>query len=554
MIIEIAAACALSLTTGGPEGVLTPLTPIEVQVEHEGIALQLDAAAYDQIRGLDHFTMRDFVISDQRVVDLELERFSVLSDDAQLVIEGLQGARATAAPEVVLLRGSVRGEENSQVYLALSPYGCNGFLRLPDESFIIAGNEAGVNYIYSGELLGEFARIQAECGGALIDPNSGIGQAVNRGGTESSCGAIRVAVETDWEYRSRLFSSDAAAQAYVVTLWGAIAEIYRSELDVTIEVPFVRIWSTDTDPYPAGSSVNTRLSEFLNHWNSSMGSVQRSVAHMLTGRSSGAGGVAYLNSLCNGSAYGTSGYLNGSFPMPVRNNDWGNWDLVVVSHELGHNFGAPHTHDIGMDGCGLGDCSLAPQGTIMSYCHTCGGGISNIALQFGQRMIDERIRPYLDTYPCGNSVTPPYFVQQPASLTRKEGQQAKIFANVRGSSLRTYRWQKDGVDLSDGATGTGSTIFGSGGLTLTINNPGQSDRGSYVLRATETCFTILSDPANLIVLCRSDVNADNSVDFGDFLGFFNAFDAFAPEADIDGVPGVDFGDFLAFFNSFDAGC
>lgn len=55
-------------------------------------------------------------------------------------------------------------------------------------------------------------------------------------------------------------------------------------------------------------------------------------------------------------------------------------------------------------------------------------------------------------------------------------------------------------------------------------------------------------------LCGADVNSNGELDFGDFLKFFNCFDAEQDCADIDGVAGVDFGDFLNFFNQFDAGC
>ena len=61
---------------------------------------------------------------------------------------------------------------------------------------------------------------------------------------------------------------------------------------------------------------------------------------------------------------------------------------ATVAHELGHNFGAPHTHNYAppLDGCGSSpqDCTAADLdiGTIMSYCHICSGGVANVKLQF----------------------------------------------------------------------------------------------------------------------------------------------------------------------------
>ena len=82
------------------------------------------------------------------------------------------------------------------------------------------------------------------------------------------------------------------------------------------------------------------------------------------------------------------------------------WDIVVVSHEIGHNFNSSHTHcyagvggnanDIdhcygSEGGCYAGSTSLPGGcpgsgmgcGTIMSYCHLLSGGYGNLSLTFG---------------------------------------------------------------------------------------------------------------------------------------------------------------------------
>ena len=60
-------------------------------------------------------------------------------------------------------------------------------------------------------------------------------------------------------------------------------------------------------------------------------------------------------------------------------------------HEIGHNFNSPHTHDSTgyspvVDTCGTScpaGLPLAKSSTIMSYCHGCSGGYSNMAYSFG---------------------------------------------------------------------------------------------------------------------------------------------------------------------------
>ena len=96
-----------------------------------------------------------------------------------------------------------------------------------------------------------------------------------------------------------------------------------------------------------------------------------------------------------------SGNVNG-------NIDWGsftgapgvlNWDFVVVAHELGHNFGSSHTHTYcpPLDNCytNCDSSTSCTQGTLMSYCHVC-GGMANIRLEF-HPFVAERIRSRVAT-------------------------------------------------------------------------------------------------------------------------------------------------------------
>jgi len=112
------------------------------------------------------------------------------------------------------------------------------------------------------------------------------------------------------------------------------------------------------------------------------------LVHSLSTRSLG-GGIAYLGGLYSPQyyGYGVSGSLRGNFNK---------WDLVVVAHELGHNFGAEHTHEMTpqVDTCGNSCPADASGATIMSYCHLCSGGLNNIDFVFHPEVKEDILGAY----------------------------------------------------------------------------------------------------------------------------------------------------------------
>jgi hypothetical protein len=127
------------------------------------------------------------------------------------------------------------------------------------------------------------------------------------------------------------------------------------------------------------------LTEFRDAW---AGNIPAGAAlgHMLSGASLGCG-VAWLDVLCNQQyGFSLSCCLNGGLTFPVSQGN-NTWDFFVVAHELGHNFGSPHTHDYcpPLDHCAAncdGTTQCTNQGTNMSYCHGCAGGMNNITTYF----------------------------------------------------------------------------------------------------------------------------------------------------------------------------
>lgn len=538
----------------------SPLQPAPGLAPAAGLRLSLDAGLLAAAAEAGEFTLVGLP-TERGPIDLLLSRFEVLTPDAQRLVMTGDHAAPLPAPDVVLFRGEVVGEAGSGVFLALSPDGANGFIRSEAGSLILAGAGANETYIYAMDRLGDFARVAPFCAGAIEPPLQDALIAGATGGGEpetTTCRTMRVAVETDWEYfnLARL-RNVARAQNYAITLFGAVSEIFRRDVNVIITVPFLRIWSTNTDPYVT-STMGARLDEFRNHWNATQGGVDREVVHMLSGSNLG-GGVAYLSVLCNRDwGYAINADLNGTFPLPVQDNNGQNWDLVVTAHELGHNFAAPHTHDMTpqVDGCGTGNCADAALGTIMSYCHTCAGGLANVRLSLQERVISERILPYINALnmrQCGPRYSPVQITQPPSPTTARVGGSAVLSVGASGGGNVRYQWRRNGLIIRDNQCC--SAVFqGTTTPTLTISNLALADSGDFTVDISNECGGVTTQPARLSVYCRADANTDGEVDLADFFEFFQCWDTTAACADIDSEPGVDLADFFLFFQSYDLGC
>lgn len=354
-----------------------------------------------------------------RPVDLELERFSVWTEDGVFVRDD----RPAPRPDLVLLRGRVAGDPGSRVVLGIGAHATNGFIRAGTATHSISsGGLAEPDAVRISDL--------AELGVDAVAPGCGINagnmdafnplgidllhdadQPPGTGGARGApgpCREVRVAIDTDFEWTHERFGGNAdAAAEYAVFLIAAVSEIYEREVNARLVVPYLRTFSQNIDPYAplrnaAGELSPDPLDQVRVHWRETMPHIDRELVHLLTGMDTTYGGVAYLSTVCSRQwGYGVSGYLGGSFPYPLQDSHGGNWDLYVVAHEIGHNFGTAHTHDgytPPIDNCGI-DCSGNTHGTIMSYCHGCPGGMLNIDLRF-HPLVQQQIQTFLAGLAC----------------------------------------------------------------------------------------------------------------------------------------------------------
>jgi hypothetical protein len=246
---------------------------------------------------------------------------------------------------------------------------------------------------------------------ALSDPNAAPEWLDHLIASEAPEGVLRnalVAVDTDSSFMLERFSNNTSqATAWIADLFAQMNVMYQRDLAVNLQVgtTFLRPGS---DPYantdtPANSAM---LAEFGNYWQANYSgggnAVDRDFALLLSGNSNSgnsASGIAWVNAYCLTSGGFGSYSTNQVFTNPAIGVSL---SASLVGHELGHNFGAAHTHCTNVTtgvyptgtntidrcstigtGCYSGTTSCpssgpgAPLGTVMSYCNlnSCGQNV-----------------------------------------------------------------------------------------------------------------------------------------------------------------------------------
>lgn len=323
-------------------------------------------------------------------MSLTLRRRESVDDRVVVDVRSDRLPAAAPLPSTRSWSGSIAGEPRAAVFISAGPAGTFGWIEHQGRRWSISSGPASADaktIVLHPDC--ETARAIDwaihECDTPALDrpPISDRSPftRTTRGG--DSCLEPLIAIETDNEFLSRFDGDVQAALGYVETLVAAADFVMERDLGGGLRLGFVRLWETQ-DPW-IGESTSERLGEFRTSWIENDADIERDTAHFLSGAGLG-GGRAWVIGAIDPmlGSYAISGNLNGYFPYPVVSFDAQNWDIFVFLHELGHLLGSPHTHayDPRIDGCGFGDCSSAVGGTIMSYCHLCSGGYSNIDIAF----------------------------------------------------------------------------------------------------------------------------------------------------------------------------
>ena len=362
---------------------------------------------------------------------------------ATIAANGMVIETPIAIPAIDCYVGSLFNDPESRVLLSRGDGFLVGYVQANGKTWIVSNERVGgngpiVSYGMDDVPPGTFDVPKWTC--EALQPPDSVAGAGSEGGIADSmqpCWQSRIAIDTDLEFLALFANNQAAAIGYVGTLFAALSDIYSRDTYLRPGMGSLRLWTNGTDPWNATSTSN-QLTEFRDFWEAQPETSPRESAALLSGRGLG-GGVAWLNSGCGSFAYSVSANLAGSFPYPLLDNNNSNWDIMVVAHELGHNYGAPHTHNYTppADGCGSSpqDCSAATNdlGTIMSYCHICPGGMANMNLYFHALNVGS-IQAYLQSAACPFSAAAQPAMAVPERMSAVPG--TTIDIDVMGNDVK----------------------------------------------------------------------------------------------------------------------
>jgi len=270
----------------------------------------------------------------------------------------------------------------------------------------------------------------------------------------NSC--IRIYFEVGYGPYTQNGSNVTSTSNWVTALFNNIKTLYDNE-SVKVAISEIYVW-TSTDPYSGSPSV------ILNQFRTTRTAFNGDVAQLI--RNPATTSVAYVNSICSVYKYSYCGVNAQNIAVPTYS-----WNIEAMTHELGHNFGSPHTHacawngnNTAIDGCGPasgndegcdGPLPTTTKGTIMSYCHLVGSVGISFANGFGQQPGD-LIRQTVAGKPCLGSdcINSCDVTVTGVTLSALTGN--SVTATIADTTGTTWRYQlsktTDGTVVQSGST------------------------------------------------------------------------------------------------------
>ncbi|OCH88348.1 hypothetical protein OBBRIDRAFT_734593 [Obba rivulosa] len=184
-------------------------------------------------------------------------------------------------------------------------------------------------------------------------------------GCPSTQKIVYMGVAADCEYTSHYGSRENATQQ-ILTNWNSASALYKSTFNVSLGIIELQVQDTTCPSTPdpsvpwniacsSNTTLDNRLSIFSG-WRGQRSNDSAGLWHLMSGCPTGSEvGIAYVATLCQQSASGSApNIVSGTAVSTAGMTEW-----QVVSHEIGHNFGAIHDCSDGCPSNGINCCPFS---------------------------------------------------------------------------------------------------------------------------------------------------------------------------------------------------
>ncbi len=390
---------AIELFSGNTPTVYTPFmegTPAKestFDLLRQGYSMQLKPEVFSQIKQKAPSIFR-LHLDDPFHLELDLYRVNIYSPSSRILTS--DGRSADPNPNHFFYRGIIHGKVNSLVTVSI----------LDDHMIILYADESGNHRIQPSPIGGYIAFAdhdvlvppQIEC--HADDADAGITTQTNSSNNRTTGNCIEVYIEADYKSYQDNGSSVSATEAWVAGLWNEVITLYENE-DIPVSLSDIKVY-TSTDPFAGINTTLAVLYAFSAHIDTI--TYDGRLAHFMSTRNLG-GGIAWINVLCSTSSPCA---VSTTLSTTIVGFPTYSWNVMELTHEMGHNLGSRHTHACVWNGNNtqIDDCGnqwainnnqnpegaacfdpnnpiLPDAGTIMSYCHAIGGVGIDFNLGFG---------------------------------------------------------------------------------------------------------------------------------------------------------------------------
>lgn len=192
--------------------------------------------------------------------------------------------------------------------------------------------------------------------------------------TAQSNKVVKTYFELEYDFFQAMGSTEKSVQ-FMTSIMNVVKTLYKND-GMNVATSKIFVW-TSQDPYP-----NTSTLDALVAFRTQRTTFDGNLAHLVSLVSRPSGGIAYVRVINSSHAYAYSQISKSFSEFPKYS-----WTVNVITHEMGHQIGSPHTHSCSWPGGAIdncfnpeGNCSSGPAptngGTIMSYCHLRSYGIN----------------------------------------------------------------------------------------------------------------------------------------------------------------------------------